>query len=99
MQYREETDKPDKIGAIVYAVMFAVYISAMVTLSIVGVPYIYFFAILIAGIPVSGVTLSLLQGASWLKTQNNKHAESVNTDAVDDNSEYTDAAGRPVIRL
>lgn len=97
--YKDELDQPDKLGAIVYAAMFTVYIAALVVLAIIGVHFAYFLAILIAGIPVSGVTLSLLQGFNWLKQQNSTVPVEESTATATFNPEYTNESGLPVIRM
>lgn len=99
MQYRDETETPDKLGAIVYAAMFTVYIGAIVLLAIIGVPYVYFFAVIVAGLPVSGVTLSLLQGSNWLKQQTKKEYDAATVLERVDPSEFRNNDGQPVIRL
>ncbi len=50
------------LGAVTYAVMFAAYLFVITILALCGVSFIYFFAVLIAGFPVSGVYLTALQG-------------------------------------
>lgn len=64
MEYEEEseTNTNQSLGAVTYAVMFAAYLFVITVLALCGVDFIYFFAVLIAGFPVSGVYLSALQG-------------------------------------
>lgn len=99
MQYKDETERPDKLGAIVYAAMFTVYIGAIVLLAILGVSYVYFFAVIVAGLPVSGVTLSILQGSNWLKQQTKRDNESESALVRVDPSEFHNEDGQPVLRL
>ena len=96
MQYKDESTRPDRLGSIIYLLMFAVYVTAMVVLALNGIGLLYFFTIALLGFPVSGVSLSLLQGSLWLKKQNS--GEKAATDTVA-RSEYVNEAGYPVIKL
>jgi small neutral amino acid transporter SnatA (MarC family) len=64
MEYEDENNsKSDStLGAVTYSIMFAAYLLAITILALCGVNFIYFFAVLLAGFPVSGVYLSMLQG-------------------------------------
>lgn len=64
------SDRAKFYGAVAYAIMFAAYLTSLTILSILGVSLWYFFAILVIGFPVSGVTLSLLQGFQMQRAAN-----------------------------
>lgn len=63
----EDSGSDQRLGAVMYSVMFAAYLLTLAILALCGVSYIYFFAVLLAGFPVSGVYLSMVQGIQMRK--------------------------------
>lgn len=83
-------------GAIMYAVMFAAYLFILAVLAICSVNFIYFFAILLAGFPVSGIYLSMVKGIQARKQALAEiHAEQSKPEPV----RTTNAQGYDVIEL
>jgi small neutral amino acid transporter SnatA (MarC family) len=78
----EDNGSNQQVGAVVYSIMFAGYLVTLAVLAILGVNFIYFFAILLAGFPVSGIYLSMVQGIRMRKQNLAQYEPQTNTEPI-----------------
>lgn len=90
-------------GPVVQAIIFAVYLSSLVILAILSVPFPYFMVIAVLGLPATGILTFLRdekRADRWERLQEKaaETASPVPTEAIHPVS-ATDSVGRPVIHL
>lgn len=77
--------------------MFAAYLIALTVLAILSVNFIYFFAVLLAGFPVSGLYLSAVTG---LKARRERIADEVQYNPEPGRLvETTNDQGLPILKI
>ncbi len=91
-------------GTVAQAIIFAAYIVSLTILAILAVQPVYFFAVVVVGLPATGVIQFLqseLRARRWVKLEQkqNEIVQPIAQNVPIQAESATDSAGNPVIYL